>query len=271
MASFLKVFLISTFLMITGCVEDIATPDITEPTSTAPVPDSTAAPALNYEGIISKNIQNLLCNSVLHAQAGRFDQAYHKLDIVKNDKLVALLNKNTITSEEFVVLDDWFSDLIEYLYLDIEDYGNNVASVFPFSCAGLDEQTEAIGEVTELSEEYDVDNANKFLRKVCYSIRSSEKHTVLGYAESTAYLGEASVIAGVMLLDNELENHHKSELINWIEQLASQLITDPQNYSNLETAFNCELYEDETPNNIIGDVVDTVGDVVDTVGDFLRF
>lgn len=153
-----------------------------------------------YDGIINRNIQNLLCNSVHHARSGRLDQAEQKLLLAKDDKLPALHDKNRISEEQFVALDDWMAELHALLLDDMVAYGS-IDSSFPFDCAGVSEESEAIAEVVESEVDPAVPPAagetgetgdSDFVRMVCYSAFASRE---LRLVSAVNYLNTAIDIA----------------------------------------------------------------------------
>lgn len=188
MKTFLKTLILLPILAgLAGCNEDFGICSIAFCSSDSVAAETPAAPAaatevledehvttFEYDGIINRNIQNLLCNSVHHARAGRFDQAEQKLLLAKDEKLPALLDKNRITEEQFVSLDDWMAELEALLNEDMTAYAD-VDNTFPFDCEGVSEESEAISEVVE-SEVDPADGSegapegeSQFVRMVCYS------------------------------------------------------------------------------------------------------
>lgn len=189
-------------------------------------------------GILPKNIQNLLCNSVHHAEMGHLDQAYQKLDLAKNDKLVKLLDKGDITNEQYIELDQWMADLIELLYENMEGYPA-VERSFPFSCAGQDETSEAVGEVIELDVEENSEPADKFIEQVCFSTFAVEGRN---YLDAADHLIHAEIMGIDMLLDRDLDSAYRSTLKGWMRTLNTLILTRPTQYLSLQDTFQCERY-----------------------------
>ena len=255
-------------------------------------------------GILPKNIQNLLCNSVHHARNDRLEQASYKLDIAKNDKLVKLLNKNDITQEEYTDLDNWMAELIELLYENISGYPA-VERSFPFSCQGQDEETEAVGEVIEIDVEASGDddpveeepdptgpsdpdpvdeegvevaeaaeNADRFIKKICFSTFAGESHD---YLSSADYLVNADVLAHHIFHDSARSEEYKDGLRSWLHRIHKILITDTNNYTSANMPFQCERYRakykpsgfSSSVSDIAGTIVGAVGGVIDDIGGFI--
>jgi len=261
-------------------------------------------------GILPKNIQNLLCNSVHHAKADRYDQAYHKLDMAKNDKLVKLADKGKISQEQYIELDNWMGELIDLLNEDIAAYPD-VQLSFPFDCAGQDDDTEAVGEVIEIDVEDEEDeeenggnedpveeepdpvgpsdpdpvdeeeaevaepafNADKFIKKVCFSTFAGESHDYLSAAD---YLVNADVLAHHIFHDPDTSEEYKSGLRSWLHKIHRVLILNTPNYTSDNMPFQCERYRarykpsgfSSTVNDIANTVVGAVRDIFDDIGDF---
>ncbi len=258
---FLKTGIVSlSLLALSGCID---TYTVVEPTPNPDIPVVPASTTKVFQDkcvsesdcIINKNIQNLLCNSVHHAEMNQLDQAAQKLDLVKNDKLPKSLSKNEITQEEYTDLDAWVGELTELLYKDIVTYAE-VEETFPFSCAGITEQSAAVDEVVEQGIVDENQQANAFLEKVCQSIFASEDHN---YVQSSERLTQASFIALDMLFSNSFSNAEKQQLLAWINQISTTLIFQPTQYSKLKGPLHCELYSPAGADGIIGTIDDIIG------------
>jgi hypothetical protein len=261
--TFLKASIVSISLLgLSACID---TYTVVEPT---PNPDIPVVPEASKtvfqdecisesECIINKNIQNLLCNSVHHAEMNQLDQAAKKLEIVKYDKLPKSLDKNEITQEQFTSLDGWIDELTTLLYNDIVTYAE-VEDTFPFSCAGITEQTAAVDEVVEQGIVDNNSQANAFLEKVCQSIFASEDHK---YVQSSERLTLAGFIAIDMLFSNSFSSDEKQQLIAWINQISTTLIFQPAQYSKLKGPLHCELYSPAGADGIIGTIDDIIGSI----------
>ena len=152
-----------------------------------------------YDGIINRNIQNHLCTSVHHARAGRLDQAAHQLSQAKDKRLPALLERGRISQQQFDDLDAWMGNLTELLFDDMQAYGE-VHKTFPFDCANVTDESEAISVIVETEvdpvdepeTETDPQVKDQFLRMVCYSAFATKEHR---FVSAVDYLNSAINIA----------------------------------------------------------------------------
>ena len=269
--------------MMTGCLNQTApipeyVPDVPQGADEVlgydyPEDDYTAESDINAPasaGILSKNIQNLLCNSVHHARNGRQDQAYQKLDMAKNDKLVKMLSKDEITQEQYLELDAWMADLIELLMENVYGYPH-VERTFPFSCAGQDEETEVVGEVIELSVEEEVEDADRFAEKICHSTFAAADHDYIGAAD---FLVSADVLALQLLHSAHISEEYKNILRGWLHKIHQILIFSTPNYTSTNMPFRCEQYRATyTPSGLssrVEDIVDVVVGIVRGAVDGIR-
>ena len=271
--------------------------------NTAARAQAKAGDAPQVASILSKNIQNLLCNAVHHSREGRQEQAYHKLDLAKNDKLVKMLSKGQITEAEYTELDTWMAELIELLYENVYKLAAAERS-FPFSCEGQDEETEAVGEVIEIDvddevpaeeepadpdptdaedpdpvdpEEAEVaepaENTDRFIKKVCFSTFAGETHDYLSAAD---YLINADVLAHHIFHNPATSDEYKQSLRGWLHKIHQVLILHTNEYTSDNMPFSCERYRarykpsglSSSVNDIVNVVVGVVRDVVDGIGDF---